>query len=107
VVRSGEYGGEHSMYLWLYSPLLGLGRFFNFLNLYTVGRTSWTGDQHVARPLYLYTEQHKQNKRTQTSMPRVGFEPSTQVFERAKTVHVLDRAATVIDTYVLEQKKVS
>jgi hypothetical protein len=30
-------------------------------------------------------------------MPRVGFEPTISVFERAKTVHVLDRAATVFD----------
>jgi hypothetical protein len=29
-------------------------------------------------------------------MLRVGFEPTIPVFERAKTVHVLDRAATVI-----------
>jgi hypothetical protein len=29
-------------------------------------------------------------------MPRVGFEPMIQVFERVKTVHALDRAATVI-----------
>jgi hypothetical protein len=29
-------------------------------------------------------------------MPRVGFEPTTPVFERAKTVHALDRAAPVI-----------
>jgi hypothetical protein len=29
-------------------------------------------------------------------MPRVGFEPSIPVFERAKTVHALDRAATMI-----------
>jgi hypothetical protein len=29
-------------------------------------------------------------------MPRVGFEPSTLVFERAKTVHVSHRTATVI-----------
>jgi hypothetical protein len=28
-------------------------------------------------------------------MPRVGFEPMTPAFERAKTVHALDRAATV------------
>jgi hypothetical protein len=32
-------------------PLLGLGRFFSFLILYTVSRTPWTGDQPVARPL--------------------------------------------------------
>jgi hypothetical protein len=29
-------------------------------------------------------------------MPRVGFEPTTPVYERAQTVHALDRAATAI-----------
>jgi hypothetical protein len=29
-------------------------------------------------------------------MPRVGFESKIPVFERAKTVHALDRAAIVI-----------
>jgi hypothetical protein len=29
-------------------------------------------------------------------MPRVGLEPTTPVFKRAKTVHAFDRAATVI-----------
>jgi hypothetical protein len=29
-------------------------------------------------------------------MPPVGFEPAIPVFERAKTVHAPDRAATVI-----------
>jgi hypothetical protein len=33
---------------------------------------------------------------TQISMPRVGFEPTIPVFERPKTIHALDRAATVI-----------
>jgi hypothetical protein len=37
--------------LWLYSPFLGLGHFFSFLILYTVGRTPWTEDQPLARPL--------------------------------------------------------
>jgi hypothetical protein len=36
--------------LWLYSPC-GPWPFFHFLDLYTVGRTPWTGDQPVARPL--------------------------------------------------------
>jgi hypothetical protein len=30
---------------------LGLGHYFSFFNLYTVGRTPWTGDQPVTRPL--------------------------------------------------------
>jgi hypothetical protein len=29
-------------------------------------------------------------------MPRVGFEPTSPAFERAKTFHATDRAATVI-----------
>jgi hypothetical protein len=29
-------------------------------------------------------------------MPQVGFEPMLRVFERAKTVHALDRAANMI-----------
>jgi hypothetical protein len=32
-------------------------------------------------------------------MPLVGFEPKIRVFERAKTVHALDRAATVIGKF--------
>jgi hypothetical protein len=35
-------------------------------------------------------------------MPRVGFEPTTPVFERAKTVHALNRSATVIGNDRLE-----
>jgi hypothetical protein len=83
--------------LWLYSPLLGLGPFFSFLILYTAGRTPWTGDQSVARSLPTHRTTQTQNKHTiQTSMPWVGFEPMIPAFERAKTVHALDRAATVI-----------
>jgi hypothetical protein len=36
---------------------------------------------------------HTQNKRTQTSMPQAGFGPTIPVFEQAKTVHALARAA--------------
>jgi hypothetical protein len=51
--------------LLLYSPSLGLGRFFSFLILYTVGRISWTGDQPVARPLSTHGTAQTQNKCTQ------------------------------------------
>jgi hypothetical protein len=74
----------------------GLGRFFSFSFLYTVGRTPWTGDQPVASPLPTHRTTQTQNKRTQTSMPRVGFVPTIPMFERAKTVHASGRAATVI-----------
>jgi hypothetical protein len=73
-----------SIYLWLYNPCGPWPR-FQFLNIYTTGRTPWMGNQP-------YT----QNKRTQTSMPRVVFEPTIPAFERVKTVHALYRAATVI-----------
>jgi hypothetical protein len=37
-----------------------------------------------------------QNKRKQTSMPWVGFEPTIPVLEVAKTFHAVDRMATVM-----------
>jgi hypothetical protein len=83
-------------YLWLYSPLLELGRFLSFLILYTVGRTPCTGDQPVERQLPTHRITQTQSKRTHISMPRVGFEPTILAFKRAKTVHASDREATVI-----------
>jgi hypothetical protein len=77
-------------------PLSNLVRFFSFLIFYTVGRTPWPGDEPVARPLPAHRTTQTQNKPTQTSMPQVEFEPTIPVFEWAKTVHTLDRAATVI-----------
>jgi hypothetical protein len=44
---------------------------------------------------YLHRTTQTQNKRTQTSMPLAGFEPTIPVFKRAKTFHALDRAASV------------
>jgi hypothetical protein len=88
-----------SLSLWLYSPL-DLSLFFSFLILYRVGMTPWTGDQPIARLLPTHRATQTQNKCTQTSMPWIGFEPTTPVFERAKTVHALDSAATVIGSFV-------
>jgi hypothetical protein len=45
---------------------------------------------------YLHRTTQTQKKRRQTSICGVGFEPTIPVFERAKIVHALDRAATVI-----------
>jgi hypothetical protein len=69
---------------------------FQFLNLYAVDRTPWTGDQPVERPLPTHRTTQTQNKPTQTSTPRVGFEPTLRVFERAKIVHDFDHASSVI-----------
>jgi hypothetical protein len=64
-------------------------------------------DQPVARPLPINRTTQTQNKRTETLMPRVGFETTTPVFKRAKTVHAIYRAATVIGTvitYIIKKK---
>jgi hypothetical protein len=47
------------------------------------------GDQTVARPLLTDGTTQTKNKRTQTSIPGVGLEPSIPVFERAKMAHAL------------------
>jgi hypothetical protein len=85
---------------WLYSPSLGRGRFFTFIMLCIVSRTPWTEYQPVARPLPTHRTTQTQNKRTQTSMPLVGFEPTTPVFEQARTVHTLDSAAIKPLSYI-------
>jgi hypothetical protein len=39
-------------------------------------------------------------------MPLAGFESTAPVFERAKTVHALDRAATVIGTEIIYPSRI-
>jgi hypothetical protein len=82
-------------------PFVGPWPLFQFLNLYTVVRTLYTVDQPVARPVPTHRTTQMQNKRTETYMARVGFEPTSPVFERAKTVNALDLAANVIGIYFL------
>jgi hypothetical protein len=47
--RTDEY--DFPLYIYGSTALVDLGRFFIFLILYTVGRTPWTVDQPVAKPL--------------------------------------------------------
>jgi hypothetical protein len=77
-------------------PFVGPWPLFQFLNLFTQFVRLLVWGIRPSQGRYLHTEQHTQNKRTQTSMPEVGFEPTTPVFERAKTVHASDGGATVI-----------
>jgi hypothetical protein len=60
------------------------------------GRTPWTWDQPYARPLPTH-----RTTQIQTSMPLARFEDTIPVFERAKRVHALDRAATVMGAVTL------
>jgi hypothetical protein len=72
-----------------------LGRFFSLLiyaqSVGLLGREISPSDDR-----YLHRKTRTQNKRTQTSMPLLRFEPTIPVLEQAKTVHVLDRTTTVI-----------
>jgi hypothetical protein len=73
------------------TALVGFGRFFSFL-IYTqsvglLGRGISQSQGHYLHAEYTHIE---------TSMTWAGFEPTIPVFELAKTVHALDRAATVI-----------
>jgi hypothetical protein len=73
--------------------------FFSFFILCTAGRTPWREYQPVARQLPPHRTTQTQNKRTQTSMPWVGFKPTIPASERAKTVHASNSAATVIGSF--------
>jgi hypothetical protein len=79
-------------------PLWALASAFQFHDHFTDGRTPWTSDQLVARPLPKHRTTQTQNKHIhthQTLMPCVEFEPTILAFQRAKTVHALDHSATV------------
>jgi hypothetical protein len=78
-------------------PFVGPWPLFRFLNLFTqlVGLLGRGISPSQVR--YLHTGQAQtQNKRKQTSMPPVGFEHTIPAFEREKTIHAFDRAATAI-----------
>jgi hypothetical protein len=74
-----------SLYLYLSMPLqpfVGPWPLYQFLkSFYTVGETPWPGDEPVVRPLSAHRTAQAQNKRTQTSMSWVWFEPKISVFE--------------------------
>jgi hypothetical protein len=81
-----------------YLALVDFGRFFQCHNPYTVGRTPWTGDEAIVRPLPTDRTTHTDNKGTQASMTRVGFEPTIPVFERATVIGLTMH----IHTYLFE-----
>jgi hypothetical protein len=50
-------------------PFVGPWPLFQYFKIYTVGRTPWTVDQPVAKPLSTHRTAQTQNKRIQTPMP--------------------------------------
>jgi hypothetical protein len=84
-------------------PFVGLWPLFSLVIIYTDGRTPWTVDQPVPRPLATHRTPQTQNKHIPTFIPPVEFEPTTPAFERVKTAHAVERAATVIGDYCIQR----
>jgi hypothetical protein len=78
------------MYLCL---LVDLGRFFNFL-IHTQSVGLLGREINPPQGRYLHVEQHPHTDIHASS----GIPTHDPMFERAKTVHALDRAATVISS---------
>jgi hypothetical protein len=72
------------------TALVDLGRLFSFL-IYAQSVGLLERGSARRKPAT-----QTQNIRTQTSMPLVGLEPTITVLEKAKAVHALDPADTVI-----------
>jgi hypothetical protein len=66
--------------------------FYSFLITQAVGRILGR-EISPSQARYLHGTTQIQNKCRQTSIPRMGFEHTTPVFGREKTVHALDRGA--------------
>jgi hypothetical protein len=102
--------GTSSTYQFFYIPssyslLLRCRGFYFSLDLHTIGRTPWTSDRSIAKPLPKYRTTPQKNAHThthQTSMPEVGFEPTITASEIAKTVHALETRNNVHITMCLE-----
>jgi hypothetical protein len=97
-ILAPPWSSEASIFFWTFLlPLWNLGLISQFLDHFTDGRLLGRVISS-SQGFYLNTGQHKHriNAYThQTSMPYMGFEPTTPASERAKTVHALDRSATV------------
>jgi hypothetical protein len=67
-------------------------------HFYADGRTPWTSDQPVAKPLPIRRTTRTQNKHTHRHPCLKRDPPTIRAFERAKTFRPLDRTSTVIGT---------
>jgi hypothetical protein len=75
--RTKLNGQSSTLSLYGSTALWTLAIFFNFFILYTVGRTPWTGDQPVARPL----STHRINADIHASSGIRTHDPSTRTGE--------------------------
>jgi hypothetical protein len=61
-------------------PLVGSRPLFSFLILYTFGRTPWTGDQPIARPLLTHRTTQTKNKRIQYKYPCLEWDSNLRSY---------------------------
>jgi hypothetical protein len=73
--------------------------FWELWILQTVNRTPWTGDQ-PSHKAAIYKQENTYTEETPTDI-HASNRIRTQVFEQAKTVHDLDRSATVIGGFII------
>jgi hypothetical protein len=98
---------EDPYYLCGSTAPVDLGRFFSFLiYIQAVGHLDGGSGRRIAATYTQNNTKHRK-KRTQTSMPLVGFEPTIPVFKRAKTVHSSHRTATVIGESVIYSRQIT
>jgi hypothetical protein len=92
---------------WLYNPLGSWPLLFQFHDHFTDGRTPWKSDELVRRPLPKHRTTQTQNKHVH--IPNIhalcGIRTHDSGFRGTKTVHVLDRSATVTGCVLLTSSK--
>jgi hypothetical protein len=73
------------VYFFISIPLIpysyGVEVFHFPLDLYTIGRTPWTSDRPVARPLPKYRTTQTQNKRAHTHTPNIHARSGTRTHD--------------------------
>jgi hypothetical protein len=94
------------IYIYASTVLLLISTAFQFLDLLHSRQDSLDGGSaHRKAVPCIHRTAQTQNKRTQTSMPQVEFEPTIALFERTKTFHALDGAATVIRIIIYKKSR--
>jgi hypothetical protein len=106
-LRTIQWAWSHSVFFSFLALQSNLGlcrlhetfRFTSVTLSRTVGRTPWTRDQLVARPLPVH--KHRKSRTTQTLNIHAlsGIRTHGSASTRAKTVHALDRWATVTGSH--------
>jgi hypothetical protein len=94
---------EVNLSIYDYSPSLSLGRFFYLLQ----SRQDSFHWGSACRKAATCTQDSTKTEdtHTQISMIRIGFKPTTPAFKRAKTLHSLNGAVTVIGRKYIPIKK--